>query len=522
DGRVRDLDEEIAQAKKTQGELNLKIAEVRQSLERARQAVEDDKERLAELTGSLKEEQFKINAADEIVTTIDQRVAQLVQKMEKLHHRQYSLSLDFDQLDREKATVAAAVQSRKERLAQLETAAHTAAEEVNRLQVGRIELDSKLSHLVSQAAYYDEMLGDIAANVEQKKQQIADAETSSGEIVEQLRNDEVALKGLFDRRQDENAAHTGLRQQHDDIMAEVAEMENQVKNLRREKELAQEEIHKQEIAVTELNSKLEQIEEQVRREFSQDIQGIEAVNPNPALTDEQTTAYVDDLRDRLEKMGIVNLLALEEYDQQKERQEFLSRQLDDLITAKGTLKATILKINQTAKTLFLETMETARKNFKHMYEELFTGGEADVILVDPDNPLESPIEIISRPRGKRPLTIMQLSGGERALTAISLLFALYMVKPSPFCFLDEIDAPLDDINVGRFLTIVRTFSRQTQFIIITHNKITMEAADTLYGVTMEEPGVSKVVAVRFKQEAEDVETILETHYANDDDMMQAR
>jgi chromosome segregation protein len=148
---------------------------------------------------------------------------------------------------------------------------------------------------------------------------------------------------------------------------------------------------------------------------------------------------------------------------------------------------------------------------------LFTGGEADVLLVDESNPLESPIEIISRPRGKKPLTIAQLSGGERALTAISLLFALYMVKPSPFCFLDEIDAPLDDVNVGRFLKIVRKFSAKTQFVIITHNKITMEAADTLYGVTMEEPGVSKVVAVRFRKddEGEDAETLLDLHYSED-------
>lgn len=521
DGKVRALDDDLAAARKTQSELTLSIAEQRQNIERARQAVDDDKERLNDLTASLKEEQFKINAADEILTAIDQRVFQLAQKMEKLQHRQYTLSLDFDQLDREKATVAAAVQSRKDRLAELEAAAHAAAEEVNRLQVARIELDGKVAHLASQVKYYEEMLGDIAATVEQKKQQIGEADVSSAEMAEQLRRDETALKDLFDRRQEANAAHQQLRQRHDELMAEVAEMETQVRSFRREKELAQEEIHKQEIAATELHSRMEQIEEQVRREFSREIPDVEAVNPNPEMSDDQAAAYVDDLRDRLEKMGIVNLLALEEYDQQRERQEFLSRQLDDLITAKGTLKATILKINQTARALFLETMDKARENFKRMYEALFTGGEADVILVDPDNPLESPIEIISRPRGKRPLTIMQLSGGERALTAISLLFALYMVKPSPFCFLDEIDAPLDDVNVGRFLTIVRTFSRQTQFIIITHNKITMEAADTLYGVTMEEPGVSKVVAVRFKSEAEDVETILETHYAGDDDLIQA-
>jgi chromosome segregation protein len=136
-------------------------------------------------------------------------------------------------------------------------------------------------------------------------------------------------------------------------------------------------------------------------------------------------------------------------------------------------------------------------HFQNLFVELFSGGEAEIRLTDPTDPLESAIEIIARPRGKKLISIAQMSGGERALTAISLLFSLYLVKPSPFCILDEIDAPLDDANCHRFLKMIRTFSRQTQFVVITHNKITMEAADNLYGVTMENPGVSTLVAVRF-------------------------
>jgi chromosome segregation protein len=293
-------------------------------------------------------------------------------------------------------------------------------------------------------------------------------------------------------------------------------VEEQIKKLRREKEQTAEEMHQAELALTEVNAKLEQLTEHARVELECAIEEAEAASPDPTQTTEQAATQIEELRDKLRKMGDVNLLALEEYRQQKERRDFLARQLDDLISAKATLRATIQKINQTARALFLETMEKARSNFKQMYQELFAGGEADVFLENEDDPLESRIEVISRPRGKKPLTINQLSGGEKALTAIALLFALYMVKPSPFCFLDEIDAPLDDINVGRFLKIVRHFSQQTQFIIITHNKITMEAADTLYGVTMEEPGVSKVVAVRFKKEGEDdSETLLDLHYSED-------
>jgi chromosome segregation protein len=191
------------------------------------------------------------------------------------------------------------------------------------------------------------------------------------------------------------------------------------------------------------------------------------------------------------------LLALEEFQSASEREKFLNEQLTDLKAAKADLQETIVKINTTAKQMFVETFEKVKTNFKNLFVELFTGGEADITLEDPNNPLESNIDIIARPRGKKILSITMMSGGERALTAISLLFSLYLVKPSPFCILDEIDAPLDDANCNRFLKIIRTFSKQTQFITITHNKITMAAADNLYGVTMEQPGISKLVGVRF-------------------------
>jgi chromosome segregation protein len=153
--------------------------------------------------------------------------------------------------------------------------------------------------------------------------------------------------------------------------------------------------------------------------------------------------------------------------------------------------------------MFNETFAKVKTNFQRLFVELFTGGEADIFLEDPSNPLESDINIIARPRGKKLLSITMMSGGERALTAISLLFSLYLVKPSPFCILDEIDAPLDDANCRRFLNIIDSFSHQTQFIIITHNKITMEMANNLYGVTMEQAGISKLVAVRFTDAKED-------------------
>jgi chromosome segregation protein len=177
----------------------------------------------------------------------------------------------------------------------------------------------------------------------------------------------------------------------------------------------------------------------------------------------------------------------------------LTGQRKDLEEARQSLLEAIEKINATASELFLQTFSRVDEHFRTVFTTLFEGGEAALQLTG-DDPLEAEIEILARPRGKKPQSLSLLSGGEKALTAIALLFAIYLVKPSPFCILDEVDAPLDDANIDRFVRLLRDFSAKTQFIVVTHNKKTMEVADCLYGVTMEEPGVSKLVSVRWNRE----------------------
>jgi chromosome segregation protein len=201
-------------------------------------------------------------------------------------------------------------------------------------------------------------------------------------------------------------------------------------------------------------------------------------------------------RERLSSLGPVNLLAVEEYQKRKERYEFLTRQREDLLAAKAQLLEAIEKINTTASQLFVETFAKVQEHFRDVFRTLFEGGDAELRAIGED-PLECEIEIVAKPRGKHLQSISLMSGGERALTAIALLFGIYLVKPSPFCLLDEVDAPLDDANVERFLRMLKRFSNKTQFVVITHNKQTMEAASLLYGVTMQELGVSKLVSVRF-------------------------
>ena len=204
---------------------------------------------------------------------------------------------------------------------------------------------------------------------------------------------------------------------------------------------------------------------------------------------------LDEAKRVLERLGPVNLLAAQEHDEQEERYRFLSEQRADVVRSIESLRRTIREINQTSSVRFQETFAEVNKSFNEVFTELFRGGEAEMRLLDEEDVLESGIEIVARPPGKRLQNIMLLSGGEKALTAIALLFALFRTKPTPFCILDEVDAPLDDANVLRFAELLKSYSRDIQFLVITHNKITMEAASTLYGVTMEERGVSKLVAV---------------------------
>jgi len=223
-----------------------------------------------------------------------------------------------------------------------------------------------------------------------------------------------------------------------------------------------------------------------------------------SIEDEALLELEDELsraKAKLDRFGPVNVLAADEYEEQEQRHGFLTVQRRDVAESVKSLRETICEINEASSVRFRETFVQVNQTFGETFTKLFRGGEAEMRLLDEDDWLDSGIEIIARPPGKRAQNIMLLSGGEKALTAIALLFALFQTKPSPFCILDEVDAPLDDANVLRFVDVLREMANDTQFLVITHNKLTMEVSSTLYGVTMEEKGVSKVVAV----EMDDIE-----------------
>ena len=206
------------------------------------------------------------------------------------------------------------------------------------------------------------------------------------------------------------------------------------------------------------------------------------------------------LRKRLENYGEINPMAVDAYEEIKIRYDNINNQRQDILTAKDSLLETISEIEETATSQFLESFDKVRENFVDVFRSLFTQDDTcDLILLNPESPLESNIDIIAKPKGKRPKSLSQLSGGEKTLTAIALLFALYLMKPAPFCVFDEVDAPLDDANIQKFNKIIKKFSAQSQFIIVTHNKSTMAAVDTIYGVYMEEQGVSGLSQVDFRE-----------------------
>jgi chromosome segregation protein len=248
----------------------------------------------------------------------------------------------------------------------------------------------------------------------------------------------------------------------------------------------------------ELVGKIGRIQDRLEAEWGKPIEVLlaeaEPVEGDPEELHEELTEIVQ----KLEKIGLVNMLAVEEHQEESARLEFLLEQREDLRGAREDLRSAIRQINETATQLFNDTFEKIQDNFKNTFMRLFEGGEARLWLEDEEEPLESAIEIHASPRGKKTQRIDLLSGGERALTALSLLFGIYLVKPSPFCVLDEVDAPLDESNIYRFVRLLQEFKEQTQFIVITHNARTIEAADWIYGVTMEEPGVSRIVGVKLE------------------------
>jgi len=416
--------------------------------------------------------------------------------------------------------MAAAADSAQQNLGELESKIASARADLERQEAVRqkaVEIIQEVSlKLTAHKARLDELEKNAAHLESERDSAVRDKERLS-EQIEQRKNELVqidkreelvrsALDQAFEKRAGLETQRSEYEQELAGLRDQARELEDRLKQTRAEREQTTEIRHQCELELEKITSRRERIIQQAADNHGVEITALPEdfpMFPNPEDEKEQgqqaTVELLEELRERIRRLGPVNLLALEDYGKEKERLEFLLAQRDDLVTARESLLQLVDEINKTARERFLDTFSKVQDNFQEIFGALFEGGQAHVKLVDEEDPLESPIEVIARPRGKRLLSLGLLSSGEKALTALALLFAIYSVKPSPFCILDEVDAPLDDANTDRFLSIIRRFAERTQFVIVTHNKRTMEAADCLYGVTMQEAGVSKVVSVRLDQ-----------------------
>ena len=280
---------------------------------------------------------------------------------------------------------------------------------------------------------------------------------------------------------------------------ELNDKESELRHKQKSKEQTDHLLTEIKDKLNELKLHLAGMKERLSVEFKVDLDAILDEERSTETPLEELQEKSDRMKKRLENMGEINPTAIEAFTEMKKRYDFIKEQKEDLVTAKESLMQTIQEVETTANQKFLDTFNQVRDNFQNVFKALFTDDDtADMILENPDNLAETGIDIVAKPKGKRPTSITQLSGGEKTLTATALLFAIYLIKPAPFCILDEVDAPLDDANVGKFTQMIRKFSKESQFIIVTHNKMTMASVDVIYGVTMQEPGVSKLVPVDFR------------------------
>jgi len=505
---IDELRSKLSIAKESRARITSAIGARQGDLRRIKGELEDLRDQMDMTERELVARKYELETLAGELSRNENDRSEISAKLDALKSKQYSLDLNYDQLAREKENITSQIIQQDLRIEELEKISDEAESRFSNLQINQIELKSKKEQLQSQIKHTRELVFEIDANTSQKSDEILQADSDTKDVGDKIADLELNLKATFDARSEISGRQAEIRNEHSDLQERLDARERDIKSIRLTREEASNSLHKIEIRIAEIESEIKGVRQKITEEYDLNLDEVTTEPPNADIPPEERNIRMQELKERLKDFGGVNLLALEEYESASERQAFLTTQMEDLLSAKSTLQSTIMKINQTAKRLFLETFEKVRINFKEVFEELFTGGEADINLVGEEDPLESPIEITARPRGKKLLSIAQMSGGERALTAISLLFSIYLAKPSPFCILDEIDAPLDDANIHRFLRIIRTFSEQTQFIIITHNKITMEAADILYGITMEQPGISKVLSVRFNDE--DDERIIDT------------
>ena len=469
---------------------------------------------LDRLEGEERESEKQAMASGHMLQQLDSEMVRVEERVDTCRRELQRLSEDRD----EQAGLMAARQSEiaalEEKRAELEQAASSAQAQLAELRERRDAAAQNASQSLAHAATLEERhraatavlerIDSIISEMRERVQSLEERIHSSAaeKLQRETENEEIAAQLLeLEAERNTTEARDGLLQfESEQVRARLGEIEEALRNARQLLDRARDRRGELSAAAAKLQSDAQYMAETCLNELGVQANELTADSSLPIATGEQLTiedqAYRE-MRARLDAMGPVNMMALEEYKETAERHGFLETQRKDLLGSIENTQATIKEIDTFSRQKFEEAFHKINENFQATFKKLFGGGHAFMRLTDEENSAESGIDVVASPPGKKLQNVLLLSGGEKALTALSLLVGIFQYQPSPFCILDEVDAPLDEANIGRFTELVKEMSLQTQFVLITHSKKTMSIAPVLYGVTMQEPGVSKLVSVRF-------------------------
>jgi len=459
------------------------------------------------LETSLQEKRLQSKMLSERRAVLEAERDELTRRMDAPEGSAEQLTRKLSRTDTELEEKKTQLDEWEKEVRSLEQSSREAMKTVSEARVELVSLEGHQAQLEAEENRWQQIGAELKATLAGHRAEIEGISTRTEQMDEQIGQQGTKIQELKTQREELQKTQRDLQEKTEALREEVYSLEEDMKGDQQEREQAQDRMHQLELQLAELQIREQSLLERIESEYETDLKTFSATRKedDTALDPAEREQHIESLRHRLHSMGPVNMAALEEYQAQKKRFDFLTTERDDLIKAEKNLDEVIDDLNRRARSLFSGTFKQVSENFKEIFKKMFNGGEANLTLNGNRDPLEADIQIFACPGGKKLRHIAQLSGGEKALTAISLLFALYQVKPSPFCVLDEVDAPLDDANIGRFVSMLKTLSEKSQFIIITHNKNTMAAAHVLYGVTMQQSGISKVVSVNLHQEGESVQ-----------------
>jgi len=470
-----------------------------QRLEAARERLTEDVRDLAVARVRLEQELLRtdrdIARIRQDLATIDQELSNASTEVVALNEAMAATDAAMAESARDRTAMEARLQELKDARQRSEHELHAAETRLTESRVGAAEARERAENSRSNLRNRVSLRDDLAAQLDGRKTRVAEMSRRAVEMKTsaiESRSRAEAMKARLLEAESEVAERQGAYQK---LSARVREVEEAVHLIRPDIEARQQDKARLQLSQSEKSMELRRLGDEVREKYGAELTEVFPATDEEAASAGELQEEVAELRDRLHRMGEVNLAAIGEFEELTERSRFMTGQREDLERSMALLQQTITKLNRICRHRFKQSFEEINREFQTVFPRLFDGGTASLTLTDENDFLETGVDIVAQPPGKKLQSISLLSGGEKALTAVSLLFAIFLTKPSPFCFLDEVDAPLDDVNLERFIDIVKEMTGLSQFMIITHNKRTMLAADVLYGVTMEDPGVSKLVSV---------------------------